>query len=90
MPEKEKTTHLVAVYEIKVWGSLDESWSNWYSGMTVIPDEARLEKPVTTLRGPVIDQSALRGILIRLWDMNFELISVQQVPPLLYEEDQDA
>lgn len=90
MPETEKTTRPLAVYEIKVQGSLDQSWSDWYSGMTIIPDDASCEKPVTTLRGPVIDQAALRGILTRLWDMNYELISVQQVPPLLDEEDQDA
>lgn len=90
MPETDKTTLPIAVYEIKVQGSLNESWSDWYYGMIVIPDEANLEKQVTTLRGPVVDQSALRGILTRLWDMNYELISVQQVPPLLGEEDQDA
>lgn len=90
MPETKKTTLPIAVYEIKVQGSLDKSWSDWYCGMMVIPDEAHIEKRVTTLRGPVVDQSALRGILTRLWDMNYELISVQRIPPLLDEEDRDA
>jgi hypothetical protein len=90
MPASEKTTPPIAVYEITGQGSLDESWSVWYCGMKVIPDEARLEKRVTTLKGPVVDQSALRGILTRLWDMNYALISVQQIPPLQDEEDQDA
>ncbi len=62
------------VYQIKMQGRLDESWSGWFDGMTVTSDG-----DTTTLTGTVADQSALRGILTRLWDLNLALISVHQI-----------
>jgi hypothetical protein len=62
------------VYQIKMQGKLDESWSGWLSGMTITLDDN-----MTTLTGAVADQSALRGILTQLWDLNLDLISVNRV-----------
>jgi len=63
-----------AVYQIKMQGRLDESWSGWFDGMTVASDS-----DTTTLTGAVADQSALRGILNKLWDLNLALISVTRI-----------
>ena len=63
-----------AVYQIQVQGKLDESWSDWFSGMTITS-----ESGITTLTGPVADQSALRGILSKIWDLNLVLISVTRI-----------
>ena len=60
-----------AVYQIQVRGKLDESWSEWLNGMAIT-----FESGVTTLTGLVSDQSALRGILDRIWDLNLLLIAV--------------
>ncbi len=62
------------VYQIKMQGRLDKSWSGWFSGMTVTSDG-----DTTTLTGAVADQSALRGTLTKLWDLNLALISVAQI-----------
>jgi hypothetical protein len=64
------------VYQIKVQGRLDESWSGWFNSMAIT-----LEGDITTLTGAVVDQAALRGILSRLWDLNLALISVNPVKP---------
>ena len=64
------------VYQIKVQGRLDESWSGWFNNMTIA-----FEGDTTTLTGAVVDQAALRGILSRLWDLNLALISVNQIEP---------
>ncbi len=89
--DSHKTVHSLsaASYEIKVRGSLDASWSNWFSGMMIISDEASPENRITTLKGPVVDQSDLHGILTRLWDMNYEIISLQQTLLLPDKEEQD-
>jgi hypothetical protein len=63
-----------AVYQIQVRGKLDESWSDWLNGMTIT-----FESGVTTLTGLVSDQSALRGILDRIWDLNLLLIAVARI-----------
>lgn len=60
-----------SVYQIEVQGRLDERWSGCFSGM-----ELTCRGDVTILTGPVADQSALRGILSKLWDLNLVLVSV--------------
>ncbi|MBU0494357.1 MAG: hypothetical protein KKA73_17865 [Chloroflexi bacterium] len=61
-------------YQIQVQGKLDESWSQWFQGLTVT-----VEGDVTTLTGPVADQAALRGLLTRILDLNLVLVSVVRV-----------
>jgi hypothetical protein len=64
-------------YEIKVQGELDSEWSRRFEGLTFTVEGRDTHYPITTLSGPVADQSALRGILNRLWDLNLTLISVR-------------
>jgi len=68
-----------ATYEIRVQGRLDESWSNWFNGMTIASEGASGDSPVTTLTGVVADQAALRGILERIWNLNLALVSVKRL-----------
>jgi len=63
-------------YQIRIEGELDEQWSDWFSGMTVVVEDGR--RKVTTLTGDA-DQAALRGILNKVWDLNLVLISVNLV-----------
>lgn len=67
-------------YEIKVRGKLDSSWSQWFSGLTILDDYQDSDPGLSTLKGILADQAALRGILTRLWDMNLEIITVKQIP----------
>jgi len=62
------------IYQIRVQGKLDKSWSNWFNAMTIAT-----ESDITTLTGHVTDQAALRGVLCQLWDLNLALISVTRV-----------
>lgn len=65
-----------ANYQIRVEGQLDDSWSDWFASM-----EVSFKDGVSTLAGPVVDQAELRGILIKIWDLNLTLISVIQLEP---------
>ena len=66
-------------YQIKVQGRLDASWSDWFSGMAVGSEEESDGFPITTLTGTVADQSVLRGILNKIWDLNLTLISANRI-----------
>lgn len=66
-------------YEIKVHGQLDESWSEWFHGLTLTCRQTETGLVVTTLSGVVADQAALRGILTSIWDLNLTLLSVQRL-----------
>lgn len=58
-------------YQIKVRGRLGQGWSDWFDDMTLA-----FEHGITTLTGPVADQSALLGILCKLGYLNVTLLSV--------------
>jgi hypothetical protein len=65
------------VYQIRVQGQLDERWSGWFEGLAI---HLESEDPlITALTGPVVDQASLRGVLIRIWNLNLSLISVNRV-----------
>jgi hypothetical protein len=63
------------VYQIKVKGNLDERWSDWFDGFTITyPSEDE-----TLLRGRVVDQAALHGILAKIRDLGLSLLSVERI-----------
>jgi len=68
-----------AIYEIQVQGKLDQGWEAWFDGLAVTLAYTSDQPPTTTLLGPVADQSALRGMLCKLWDLNLTLISVRRI-----------
>ena len=62
-------------YEIHVKGHLDNTWSKWLDGLEV----KLLENGETILFGPIVDQSALMGVLNKLGRMNVTLISLNEI-----------
>jgi hypothetical protein len=64
-----------AVYQIKVPGYLDESWSDWAGGMTITVESEGDDPPVTILTG-TLDQAALQGLLRHLYALGLPLIAV--------------
>ena len=64
-----------ARYQIKVPGQLNASWSEWVEGLSVTVENDADGLPVTILSGK-FDQSALQGLLRRLYSMGLPLISV--------------
>jgi hypothetical protein len=62
-------------YQIRVEGHLNPNWSEWLDGMKINQEPGDL----TLLYGPVRDQAALFGILIKVRDMGLNLISVNRV-----------
>jgi hypothetical protein len=64
-------------YEIRLQGHLAPRWSAWLDGMDITPDT----DGTSVLRGQVVDQAALHGLLSRLRDIGLPLISVTLVEP---------
>jgi hypothetical protein len=63
------------LYEIRVRGHLESRWAAWFDGMTL----TRGSDGTTNIRGPVVDQAALHGLLATLRDTGLPLVSVTQV-----------
>jgi len=64
-----------AVYQIGVNGNLDEEWSEWFEGFSIVPQG----NDETLLIGPVADQAALHGLLDKIRDLGLPLLSVQRM-----------
>ena len=64
-----------AHYELRIEGHLDEYWSAWFGGLTLI----REDDGTTTLRGAVTDQAELHGLLAKVRDLGTTLISVKPI-----------
>lgn len=62
-------------YCIRVKERLDHHITDYFSDLTLTP----LDDGKTLLVGPFVDQSALRGLLNQLWNLNITVISVDKV-----------
>ena len=67
------------VYQIRVQGRLDPHWSDWLGGLTITYGD--VDGGDTILCGPVIDQAALHGLLIKIRDLGVPLLAVQRLEP---------
>jgi hypothetical protein len=63
-------------YEIRIEGVLGEQWTAWFEGLQVSSDGTD-----TVLSGPLTDQAALHGVLVKIRDLGMRLISVRRVDP---------
>jgi hypothetical protein len=66
-----------AVYQIVVKGYLDGSWSEWFDGLII----TLADNGETILRGPIVDQTALHGVLIKIRDLGLPLLSLVRIAP---------
>jgi hypothetical protein len=64
-------------YEIRVRARLGSTWSGWFDGLSLTSEDGG----TTVIRGPVVDQAALHGVLQKLRDVGIPLISLVQLPP---------
>jgi hypothetical protein len=65
------------LYEIRLKGHLDDKWADWFEGLSI----TREDNGETVLRGSVVDQAALHGVLRKVRDLGVPLLSVMQVEP---------
>jgi hypothetical protein len=64
-----------ARYVLRLGGQLDPTWSEWLGGMEIAWDV----HGNTLLRGRLVDQAALHGLLTRIRDLGVPLLSVERV-----------
>ena len=66
---------MIETYRIRVTGHLDDRWADWFGGL----DLQRRDDGTTLLVGPIVDQSALHGVLACIRDLGLPLLSVDGV-----------
>ncbi|MEO7001230.1 MAG: hypothetical protein ABI068_05480 [Ktedonobacterales bacterium] len=65
------------IYRITIKGHLDVEWSDWFDGLAV----TLAENGETILTGPIVDQTALHGVLIKIRDLGLPLLSLTRLEP---------
>ena len=68
-------------YEIRIQGHLEQHWSEWFDGLDITYDV----DDNTVLRGPLLDETALHGVLIKVRDMALPLLAVNRIEALREE-----
>jgi hypothetical protein len=66
------------VYMIRIEGHLSDRWSDWFEGLAICLEPSG----ETILRGAILDQVALFGVLAKIQALNLHLISVMRLSPL--------
>ncbi len=64
-------------YEIRLKGHLDARWAAWFDGLSL----THTSDGTTVIHGPVADQAALHGLLLKVRDIGLPLVSVIRVEP---------
>jgi hypothetical protein len=63
-------------YEIRVKGHLGSRWTAWFDELSITNEG----DGTTVIRGPVVDQAALHGLLQKLRDIGIPLVSLTELP----------
>jgi hypothetical protein len=72
------------LYEIRIQGHLDQHWSEWFDGLAITYDS----DDNTVLLGPLVDETALHGVLIKVRDLALPLLAVNRIDAL--KEDREG
>jgi hypothetical protein len=76
---KEFSFQKPAIYKIVVMGTIDEKWSDRIWGLQLSKTKDLDGKPTTTIIGKIQDQTALSGILTKIYEMHLTVISVNML-----------
>ncbi len=71
----------MAIYQIRVRGHIDPQRSAWFDGLTM----THTANGDTILAGPLEDEAALHGLLMKVRDLHLPLIAVNRI-----EGEQDS
>jgi hypothetical protein len=59
-------------YEIRVRGHLGSGWADWFDGLEI----TNADHGEAVLAGPIADQAALHGVLVKIRNLGLPLLSV--------------
>lgn len=73
---------MTEIYDIRVKGHLDSSWTTYFDGLEM----TRLGDGTTRLIGPILDQPALLGLLMRIASLGLPILAVKNLDYARHKE----
>ena len=67
------------VWRIRLDGHLEKNWAEWFNGLDVNREKCANGTWQTVLEGQPRDLAVLHGLIIRMWDMNISVLSLELV-----------
>ncbi|HMN30241.1 MAG TPA: hypothetical protein PKE45_18960 [Caldilineaceae bacterium] len=61
------------IYSIRIGGHLNPRWSEWFDGLEI----THRADGQTILHGPIADQAALFGLLLKIRDLGLVLLALE-------------
>ncbi len=68
------------MYRIRVQVALGTHWMEYFEEMEIKIESTPDGNPVTQLTGCLADQAAVQGVLQKLYNLGFPLISAEYIP----------
>jgi hypothetical protein len=75
----------VMIAQFRMKGHLDPSWQDWFAGLQIVQEPSG----TTVLSGPLTDQAALFGVLLKINSLGLTLLSLETTEPALHQERVD-
>ena len=72
---KDATEPEQPIYQIRVKGHLGDHWADWFEGLTISQEK----DGSTLLTGPMADQAALHGLLVKVGNLCLPLLAVNRI-----------
>ncbi len=67
------------IYCIRAQGMLSERWAGYFEEMAISTEVDAGGNPIIVFTGQLSDQAALHGVLQKLYNLGFPLISVDKI-----------
>jgi hypothetical protein len=67
------------LYQIQIHGHISQERADYFAWQCLASSFVSAGEPATLLTGEILDQSHLRGLLNKIWDLNFEVILVRRI-----------
>jgi hypothetical protein len=66
-------------YEIRVVGTLSNSWADWFDGLSIQHEENEPGGQTFSVLTGAMDQAALHGVLMKIRDLGLPLLAVNRM-----------